>query len=133
MRYSDMYKAIVSPHAPGAIGPYVQGVDLGNLVITSGQIPIDPISGNIEEDVSLQTYQVLNNIQAIILAAGLQVRHIVKTTIFIKNLNDFSIINTAYASFFLKNKASFPARSCVEVARLPKDVKIEMEAIAIRY
>ncbi|OCA52569.1 2-iminobutanoate/2-iminopropanoate deaminase [Photorhabdus namnaonensis] len=118
--------------APAAIGPYVQGVDLGNMVITSGQIPVNPETGDVAEDIAAQARQSLENVKAIVEKAGLTVGDIVKTTVFVKDLNDFSTVNATYEAFFKEHNASFPARSCVEVARLPKDVKIEIEAIAIR-
>lgn len=127
-----MSNKISTEKAPAAIGPYVQGVDLGNLVFTSGQIPIDPKTGLVANDITAQTQQSLENIRAIIEAAGLTVADIVKTTVFVKDLNDFSALNVVYEAFFNTHNASFPARSCVEVARLPKDVKIEIEAIAVR-
>lgn len=123
---------IKTENAPAAIGPYVQGVDLGNIIITSGQIPLDPKTGEIAEDIITQTTQSLENIQAIVEKAGLSVANIVKTTIFVKDLNDFASINATYEAFFNQHNAPYPARSCVEVARLPKDVRIEIEAIAIR-
>ncbi|NDK98452.1 2-iminobutanoate/2-iminopropanoate deaminase [Photorhabdus bodei] len=118
--------------APAAIGPYVQGVDLGNMIITSGQIPINPETGDVAEDIAAQARQSLENVKAIVEKAGLTVGDIVKTTVFVKDLNDFGTVNATYEAFFKEHNASFPARSCVEVARLPKDVKIEIEAIAIR-
>ncbi|MGV3344618.1 2-iminobutanoate/2-iminopropanoate deaminase [Enterobacteriaceae bacterium LUAb1] len=127
-----MSREISTEKAPAAIGPYVQAVDLGSMIITSGQIPVDPKTGNVAEDIAAQTLQSLHNVQAIIEAAGLQVADIVKTTVFVKDLNDFSTVNTTYETFFNQHNAPFPARSCVEVARLPKDVKIEIEAIALR-
>ncbi|MFD0708515.1 2-iminobutanoate/2-iminopropanoate deaminase [Photorhabdus akhurstii] len=118
--------------APAAIGPYVQGVDLGNMVITSGQIPVNPETGDVAEDIAAQARQSLENVKAIVEKAGLTVGDIIKTTVFVKDLNDFGTVNATYEAFFKEHNASFPARSCVEVARLPKDVKIEIEAIAIR-
>ena len=112
-----MSKTIATENAPAAIGPYVQGVDLGSMVITSGQIPVDPKTGAVSEDVSAQARQSLENVQAIV---------------FVKDLNDFATVNATYEAFFTEHNATFPARSCVEVARLPKDVKIEIEAIAVR-
>lgn len=114
--------------APAAIGPYVQGRKIGNLLFTSGQIPFIPASmtlveGGIEE----QTQQVLVNLMAIVEAAGGNKESVVKTTVFIKDMDQFGAINGVYAKFFGDHK---PARSCVEVARLPKDVGIEIEAIA---
>lgn len=123
---------IKTENAPAAIGPYVQGVDLGNMLITSGQIPIDPKTGEIAEDIIAQTTQSLKNIQAIVEKAGLSVANIVKTTVFVKDMNDFANVNATYEAFFNQHNAPYPARSCVEVARLPKDVGIEIEAIAIR-
>lgn len=127
-----MSREISTDNAPAAIGPYVQGVDLGSMIITSGQIPVDPKTGNVASDIAAQTHQSLENVQAIVEAAGLKVGDIVKTTVFVKDLNDFATVNATYEAFFSEHQASFPARSCVEVARLPKDVKIEIEAIALR-
>lgn len=127
-----MTTIINTPKAPAAIGPYVQAVDLGNVVMTSGQLPVDPKTGQMEAEISLQTKQALENVKTIIEAAGLTVNDIVKTTVFVKDLNDFAAVNTIYDAFFTAHNASFPARSCVEVARLPKDAKIEIEAIAHR-
>ena len=127
-----MKRTLNTSAAPAAIGPYVQGIDLGNLVITSGQIPVNPATNTIPEEITEQTQQSLANVKAIIEEAGLTVSNIVKTTVFVKDLNEFTIINQAYEAFFIAHNAPFPARSCVEVARLPKDVKIEIEAIAIR-
>ncbi|OSN01807.1 MULTISPECIES: 2-iminobutanoate/2-iminopropanoate deaminase [Lonsdalea] len=127
-----MSRIISTEHAPAAIGPYVQAVDLGNMVLTSGQIPVDPKTGLVPDDVSAQARQSLENVKAIVEAAGLKVSDVVKMTVFVKDLNDFSTVNATYEAFFTENDAAFPARSCVEVARLPKDVKIEIEAIAVR-
>nr|WP_113865304.1 MULTISPECIES: 2-iminobutanoate/2-iminopropanoate deaminase [Brenneria]MCV9879653.1 2-iminobutanoate/2-iminopropanoate deaminase [Brenneria izbisi]MCV9883153.1 2-iminobutanoate/2-iminopropanoate deaminase [Brenneria izbisi]NMN93064.1 2-iminobutanoate/2-iminopropanoate deaminase [Brenneria salicis ATCC 15712 = DSM 30166]RBP65141.1 2-iminobutanoate/2-iminopropanoate deaminase [Brenneria salicis ATCC 15712 = DSM 30166]RLM31652.1 reactive intermediate/imine deaminase [Brenneria salicis ATCC 1571 len=127
-----MSRTISTEHAPAAIGPYVQGVDLGSMIITSGQIPVNPKSGLVADNITAQTRQSLENVQAIVEAAGLNVSDIVKTTVFVKDLHDFTLVNTAYEAFFNEHEAPFPARSCVEVARLPKDVKIEIEAIAVR-
>ncbi|MEN2861569.1 RidA family protein [Mannheimia haemolytica] len=120
---------IHTENAPAAIGPYVQG----NMVLTSGQIPVNPETGEIPSDIVQQTRQSLNNVKAIIEQAGLTVADIVKTTVFVKDLNDFAKVNAEYQAFFQENEhPNFPARSCVEVARLPKDVGIEIEAIAVR-
>lgn len=128
-----MTTIIHTEHAPAAIGPYVQAIDLGNLVLTSGQIPVNPTTGDIPTDIVAQARQSLENIKAIIEQAGLTVADIVKTTVFVKDLNDFAAVNAEYERFFKKNHhPHFPARSCVEVARLPKDVGLEIEAIAIR-
>ncbi|MFP1882063.1 2-iminobutanoate/2-iminopropanoate deaminase [Lonsdalea quercina] len=127
-----MSRIISTEHAPAAIGPYVQAVDLGNMVLTSGQIPVDPKTGLVPDDVATQARQSLENVKAIVEAAGLKVSDVVKMTVFVKDLNDFATVNATYEAFFNENDAPFPARSCVEVARLPKDVKIEIEAIAVR-
>ncbi len=118
--------------APAAIGPYVQGVDLGSMIITSGQLPINPETKNMPEDVAEQATQSLNNALAILQQAGLEANNIVKTTVFVKDLNDFARVNEAYGAFFEQHEASFPARSCVEVARLPMDAKVEIEVMALR-
>ncbi|QLB21335.1 reactive intermediate/imine deaminase [Vespertiliibacter pulmonis] len=128
-----MTMVIHTEKAPQAIGPYVQAVDLGNLVLTSGQIPVNPQTGEISADIVAQTRQSLENIKAIVEQAGLTVADIVKTTVFVKDLADFARVNAEYELFFRENAhPSFPARSCVEVARLPKDVGVEIEAIAVR-
>ncbi|CAO95407.1 Putative endoribonuclease [Erwinia tasmaniensis Et1/99] len=127
-----MSREISTEKAPAAIGPYVQGVDLGSMIMTSGQIPVDPTTGTVADDIAAQARQSLENVRAIVEAAGLQVGDIVKTTVFVKDLNDFATVNATYEAFFTEHQANFPARSCVEVARLPKDVKIEIEAIAVR-
>ncbi|MFP1724889.1 RidA family protein [Lonsdalea quercina] len=124
-------KIINTKNAPAAIGPYVQGVNTGNVVITSGQLPVEPLSGVMPNEIEAQTHQSLENVRAVVEAAGLDVSNIIKTTIFVKDLNDFAAVNSVYEAFFTQYDASFPARSCVEVARLPKDAKIEIEAIAV--
>ena len=128
-----MTKIIHTEKAPAAIGPYVQAVDLGNLVLTSGQIPVNPANGEVPKDIVAQARQSLENVKAIIEQAGLTVGDIVQTTVFVKDLNDFAAVNEEYEKFFKENHhPNFPARSCVEVARLPKDVGVEIEAIAVR-
>lgn len=128
-----MTTVLHTEHAPAAIGPYVQGVDLGNMVFTSGQIPVNPITGEISDNIATQARQSLDNVKAVVEASGLKVSDIVKMTVFVKDLNDFATINEVYGAFFDQhNVAHYPARSCVEVARLPKDVGIEIEAIAVR-
>ena len=128
-----MTKVVHTEKAPAAIGPYVQAVDLGNLVLTSGQIPVNPATGEVPKDIVAQARQSLENVKAIIEQAGLTVADIVKTTVFVKDLNDFAAVNGEYERFFKENHhPSFPVRSCVEVARLPKDVGLEIEAIAVR-
>ena len=128
-----MTKVVHTEKAPAAIGPYVQAVDLGNLVLTSGQIPVNPATGEVPKDIVAQARQSLENVKAIIEQAGLTVADIVKTTVFVKDLNDFAAVNGEYERFFKENHhPSFPARSYVEVARLPQDVGLEIEAIAVR-
>jgi 2-iminobutanoate/2-iminopropanoate deaminase len=118
---------VETSNAPQAIGPYVQAMEMGDLIFTSGQIPLTPAGELVGEGIEEQTHQVLKNIQAVLLAAGSDLNHVIKTTLFIKDMNQFQIINRIYAEYFNEHK---PARSCVEVARLPKDVLIEMEVIA---
>ena len=125
-----MRQVITTKAAPGAIGPYVQGTRIGNILYTSGQLPLDPVSGDVAEGIEAQTLRSLQNVQAIVEAAGGEVRNIFKTTVFVSDLNDFAAVNQVYNDFFTEHDAMYPARSCVEVARLPKDVKIEIEAIA---
>ncbi|ABZ74653.1 putative endoribonuclease L-PSP [Shewanella halifaxensis HAW-EB4] len=127
-----MTKALNTESAPAAIGPYVQGVDLGSMIFTSGQLPIDPATGEMSADVAEQALQSLKNVQAIVESAGLTMANVFKMTVFVKDLNNFPIVNEVYQNFFDQLGASYPARSCVEVARLPKDAQIEIEAIAVR-
>jgi len=122
-------KTVQTVHAPAAIGPYSQAVDLGSLVFTSGQIPVDPVTGVIPADVRAQAEQSLKNVKAVLEAAGSGMDKVVKTTVFITDMNSFAAINEVYASFFTE---PYPARSCVEAARLPKDVLLEIEAIALK-
>ncbi|MDA3139241.1 Rid family detoxifying hydrolase [Vibrio metschnikovii] len=128
-----MTKVLHTESAPAAIGPYIQGIDLGNMVLTSGQIPVNPVTGEVPADIAAQAKQSLDNVKAVVESAGLMVGDIVKMTVFVKDLNDFATVNQVYGQFFDDhNVANYPARSCVEVARLPKDVGIEIEAIAVR-
>ncbi len=120
-------KAVKTEKAPGAIGPYSQGVVVGGLVYTSGQMGMDVASGAIPEGVEEQAHLACKNVAAILEAAGTSIEKVVKTTVFIKNMNDFAAINAVYAQYFTE---PFPARSCVEVARLPKDILVEIEAVA---
>ena len=125
-----MKKIIATTAAPAAIGPYSQGVDGGSVVITSGQIPVDPATGAfVEGGIAEQTRQSLENVKAVLAQAGLGLENVIKTTVFLKDMNDFAAMNEAYAAFF---PAEPPARSAVEVARLPKDALVEIEAIAVR-
>jgi 2-iminobutanoate/2-iminopropanoate deaminase len=122
-------KIIRTENAPAAIGPYSQAVQVGNLLFTSGQIPFVPSTGQlVSKDIREQTKQCLENIRAILVQAGTGFENCIKCTIFIKDMNQFGQINEVYGSYFPENP---PARSCVEVARLPKDVDIEIEAIAL--
>jgi 2-iminobutanoate/2-iminopropanoate deaminase len=133
MESITMTKVLHTDSAPAAIGPYIQGVDLGTMVMTSGQIPVNPITGDVPADIAAQARQSLDNVKAVIESSGLTVSNIVKMTVFVKDLNDFATVNEVYGQFFDEhNVAHYPARSCVEVARLPKDVGIEIEAIAVR-
>lgn len=122
-------QVIHTENAPAAIGPYSQAVKAGNLLFVSGQVPFVPETMEIVEgDVQAQTRQSLTNVQAILKEAGADFSDVVKTTVFIKDMNEFAQINEVYGEFFGENK---PARACVEVARLPKDVKVEIEVIAV--
>ena len=120
-------KEIKTTKAPGAIGPYSQAIEVNGLVYTSGQIGIDPATGAIVEGVEAQAHQVCKNLTELLKAAGTSMDNVVKTTVFIKDMNDFGLVNGIYAEYFTE---PYPARSCVEVARLPKDVLVECEVIA---
>lgn len=121
-------KVLNTEKAPGAVGPYVQGMSAEKFVFTSGQLPINPETGELVMDcIKKATRQSLTNVLEIVKSAGGDVKNIMKVNIFIKDMNDFAAVNEEYAAFFGDHK---PARSCVEVARLPKDAKIEIEAIA---
>ena len=122
-----MKKIISTPKAPAAIGPYSQAIEVNGLLFTSGVIPIVPSTGElVEGDIEAQAEQAIGNLAALIEAAGAKIENTIKTTVFIKNMDDFTKVNEIYAKYFTTD---FPARSCVEVARLPKDVLIEIEAI----
>ncbi len=127
-----MATMVNSDKAPAAIGPYVQAMDLGNMLFVSGQLPIDITTGTMPDCVKEQAKQSLTNIKAILTEANYQVNHIVKTTIFLADMNDFADVNAVYDAFFKENNAAFPARSCVQVARIPKDAKVEIEVIAAK-
>ena len=124
-----MVTKIATEKAPGAIGPYSQGVVAGNLVYTSGQIPVNPETGAVEECVKAQTKQSLENVKAVLAEAGCTMEDVFKTTVFITDLADFGVVNEIYGSYF---GGSFPARSCVQVAALPKGAKIEVETISVK-
>ena len=120
---------ISTDKAPAAIGPYSQAVKCGNVIYTSGAIPVDPASGNVVAGgAAQQAEQAIKNLAEVLKGAGAVLGNVVKTTVFIKDMNDFAVINEVYKKFFTDN---YPARSCVEVARLPKDVLIEIECIAV--
>lgn len=122
-----MSKTVLStPNAPAAIGPYSQGIAACNLVFTSGQLPIDPATGVMPEGIEAQAAQSLKNVSAVLEAAGSSMEKAVKVTVFLADMNDFAVVNEVYKSFFSKD---CPARSAVQVARLPKDALIEIEAI----
>lgn len=129
---SDSQKTVVAtPGAPGAIGPYSQAVRLGNLVFTSGQVALDPASGQlVGSGITEQTTRALENIKAVLGAAGTDLAHVVKTVVFLKDMNDFAAMNAVYATYLAPDGVVKPARSTVEVARLPKDALVEIEVIA---
>lgn len=124
-----MQKVISTDKAPGAIGPYSQAIEVNGMVFTSGVIPVDPATGVIPEGVEAQATQAFTNLTNLVEASGAAMSQVVKTTVFIKEMNDFGRINEIYAKFF---KEPYPSRSCVEVARLPKDVLLEVEAIVAK-
>jgi len=121
---------IRTPLSPAAIGPYSQAIKAGNMIFVSGQVPLDPATGNLIEDRSIkaQTRRALLNLQGILMASGASLQHVVKTTVFIRDLKAFGEMNSVYAEFF---HTSPPARSTVEVSRLPKDVDVEIDCIAV--
>ncbi len=121
-------KTISTTNAPAAIGPYAQGIVVNGLFYSSGQIPLTAQGELVEGDITAQTNQVFENLRAVLAAAGSSLDKVVKTTVFLKDMNDFAAMNETYAENFGDHK---PARSAVEVARLPKDVKVEIEVIAV--
>ena len=123
-----MRQAVSTPSAPQAIGPYSQGVRAGSLLFVSGQVPIDPATGNIiEGDITAQTQRVFQNIGEILKAGGASFDHVVRTTVFLADMNDFAAMNAVYATYFT---APAPARATVQVSRLPKDARVEIDVIA---
>ncbi len=129
MRALEVKEIVSTENAPGAIGPYSQAIKVGGMVFCSGQIPIDVKTGEFaSEDVAEQTDQVLRNLSAVLEAAGTGLDNVVKTTVFLADMEDFSAMNEVYAKFFDGNK---PARATVQAARLPRDAKVEIECIAI--
>jgi 2-iminobutanoate/2-iminopropanoate deaminase len=128
-RSKNMKKQVLADKAPKAIGPYSQGIIANGFVFCSGQIPIDPATGELNTgSIEEQTRQVLKNVGAVLEAAGSSLDEAVKCTVFLQDMNDFATMNAVYAEFF---KAPHPARAAVQVARLPRDVKVEIEAIAL--
>lgn len=123
-----MKKVICTDKAPAAIGPYSQAIEVNGMVYTSGIIPVVPETGEIPEGSAAQARQAMTNLSNLLQAAGTSMDHVVKTTVFIKEMNDFGVINEVYQTFF---SSDYPSRSCVEVARLPKDVMLEIEAVAV--
>ena len=124
-----MKETISTKNAPDAIGPYSQAVKVGNLIFCSGQIPIDPATGEfISEHIAEQTRQVLKNLSAVLEAAGSSLDSVVKTTVFLVDMNEFTQMNEVYAEFFSENK---PARATVQAARLPRDTRVEIDCIAV--
>lgn len=126
-----MKNVISTTNAPAAIGPYSQAIDCGTFLVTSGQVPFDPATGVIVEGgIEEQTRQSLNNVKAILEAAGLTMDNVVKTTVFLQNMGDFAAMNAVYAEFFTEGQ--YPARSAVEVAALPKGALVEIETICVK-
>ena len=124
-----MKKIIATGNAPAAIGPYSQAIDCGSFLVTSGQVPFDPATGEfVPGGITEQTRQVLTNIKAILEAAGSDLAHVAKTTCYLQHMSDFAAFNAVYAKHFPNN----PARSCFEVAALPKNALVEIEAVAVR-
>lgn len=121
-------KAVHTKEAPAAIGPYSQGIIVNNVFYSSGQIPLTPAGEMVTGDVKEQTHQVFSNLQAVLKEAGASFETVIKATVFIKDMNDFGAINEVYGEYFSTHK---PARSCVEVARLPKDALVEIEVVAL--
>jgi 2-iminobutanoate/2-iminopropanoate deaminase len=125
-----MKTVIATSDAPAAVGPYSQAVAIGNLLFCAGQIPLDPSTGNlVEGDITAQTTRVLDNVTAVLAANSMSFADVVKATVFLADMNDFTAMNAVYAKYF---KAPYPARSTIQVARLPKDARVEIEVIAAR-
>lgn len=124
-----MKTVIKTDKAPGAIGPYSQGIDLGNMIFFSGQIPLDPQTGEMPEGIEAQTVRALENVKGLLESQGLDFSNVVKTTVFLDSMDDFAVMNGIYAQYFVE---PYPARSAVEVAKLPKGALIEVEVIAVK-
>lgn len=123
-----MKEVVETKNAPGAIGPYSQAIKANGLLYTSGQLPVDPETGEMPHGAEKQAEQSLKNLKAVVEAGGASMGSVIKTTVFIKHMDDFARINEVYAKFF---ETPYPARSCVEVARLPKDALVEIECVAL--
>ena len=125
-----MKTVIVTSDAPAAVGPYSQAVAIGNLLFCAGQIPLEPATGNVVEgDITAQTTRVLDNVKAVLAGNSMTFADVVKATVFLADMNDFAAMNAVYAQYF---QAPYPARSTIQVARLPKDARVEIEVIAAR-
>lgn len=124
-----MKNVVKTELAPGAIGPYSQGIDLGNMIFFSGQIPLNPKTGEMPEGIKAQTVQSLENVKGLLESQGLDFSNVVKTTVFLDSMDDFAVMNEIYAQYFVE---PYPARSAVEVAKLPKGALIEVEVIAVK-
>lgn len=124
-----MKTVISTEKAPGAIGPYSQAISTGNMIFVSGQLPLDPATGTFPADIKGQTAQSLTNAKSILEAAGSSMNQVVKTTVFLSDIGNFAAMNEVYGTFF--TEGSYPARSAVEVAKLPKDAMVEIEIIAV--
>ena len=122
-----MKKVVVTDKAPGAIGPYSQGINVGDMFFFSGQIPVNPLTGDMPEGIEAQAKQSLDNVKALLESQGMDFSNVIKTTVFLADMNDFATMNGIYATYFVE---PYPARSAVEVANLPKGGKVEIEAIA---
>lgn len=130
-RLNKMEKVLSTQNAPQAIGPYSQGIDIGNLLFLSGQIPIDPMKGEIVvQDIEGQTKQVLENIKAILESDSCTMDHVIKTTVYLKDIADFTKMNDIYKEYF--KEGSYPARSAIQVAALPKNALVEIEVVALK-
>lgn len=124
-----MTKVVKTNKAPGAIGPYSQGIDIGNMIFFSGQIPLDPETGVMSEGIEAQTRRALDNVKGLLESQNLTFKNVVKTTVFLDNINDFATMNGIYAEYF---EEPYPARSAVEVAKLPKGALLEVEVVAVK-
>ncbi len=121
-------QVIFTDKAPAAIGPYSAAIHAGSFIFTSGQLPVDPVTGAMPETIEEQTRQSLNNVKAVLEAGGVDMAHVIKTTVFLQSMGDFAAMNGVYSEFF---SGAYPARSAVEVACLPKGAKVEIEAVAL--